>query len=251
MIRSDLRDRIRKKLGETTSAFWNDTEINDYINDGARDLAFRTKCIRGNTFVSTQDATANTVSAKDHEISFASIDPDIYAILEVYFHQTNEQWVKLIPTNRTELDIDFPGWKDSIGRTNPDTVPITYNFASEPGVPTHYYWDREEDLFGWWLPTSTAETNANNLRVYFMKQHVNLSGDSDEPQIPEPLQLAIIDYGIAQGLEDRGWQEKANDRWNKYFSRMKDYMMERCREQEDEDLIMKNYKNVSGRSRRI
>ena len=189
------------------------------------------------------------MSAKDHEISFVSLDPNIYSILECYFHQTGERWVKLIPTNRTELDTDFPGWKDDIGRTNTGTSPTTYNFASNPGVPKYYYWDREEDLFGWWLPTSTAEATVNNLRIYIQKKHIDLSADGDEPQIPEPLQLAIIDYGIAQGLEDRGWQEKGNDRWTKYFSRIKDYMAERNREQEDEDLIMKNYKNITGRAR--
>ena len=251
MIRSSLRDKIRKKLGETTSAFWNDTEINDYINDGARDLSFRAKCIRANTFVTTQDATENSVSEKNHEISFASIDPNIYAILEVYFHQAGNsvtpRWVKLNPTNRTELDITSPGWKDDIGHTN--LTAGTFNTASRPGVPTHYYWDREEDLFGWWLPSNTTQTSSDNLRIYYMLRHIDLSGDGDEPQIPEPLQLAIIDYGIAQGLEDRGWQEKANDRWDKFFTRIKDYQMERNREQEDEDLIMKNYKNISGGQR--
>ena len=82
------------------------------------------------------------------------------------------------------------------------------------------------------------------MRVYFCKKHTDLTTDSEEPQIPEPLQLTIIDYGIAQGLEDRGWQEKANDRWQKYYTRMREYMAERNREQEDEDLIMKNYRNV-------
>ena len=71
-----------------------------------------------------------------------------------------------------------------------------------------------------------------------------MSGDSDEPQIPEPLQLAIIDFGIAQGLEDRQWLDRGNGRWEKYFSRLQQYMAERIREVEDEDLIMKNYRNV-------
>ena len=245
MIRSALRDKIRKKLGETTSAFWSNDELNVYINDGCRDLSFRTKCIRANTYVSTTDCTANTTVAGTNEISFISIDPKIYAILEVYFHESGQNWIKLEPTSRTELDLTHAGWKDNVGREYTDPSPTThYNYESEPGTPTMYYWDREEDLFGWWVPTDTEQTNANNIRIYYTKSHTDLSGDSDEPTIPEPLQLAIIDYGIAQGLEDRQWLDRGNDRWEKYHARIGAYMAERCREVEDEDLIMKNYKNV-------
>ena len=245
MIRSAIRNKIRKKLGETTSAFWTNEELNVYINDGCRDISFRAKCIRGNTYVSTTDCTANIIAEGTNEISFLSIDEDIYAVLEVYFHEAGQNWIKLDPTSRTELDINNQGWKDNVGRTYVDTTPTTnYNWESEPGTPTHYYWDREEDLFGWWVPTDTEQTTANNIRIYYSKKHSDLSGDSDEPQIPEPLQLAIIDYGIAQGLEDRQWLDRGNDRWDKYFKRIEAYMSERCREVEDEDLIMKNYRNV-------
>jgi len=244
MNRGNLRDRIRKKLGETTSAFWTDTEINDYINDGCRDISYKSKCLRANTYVTTTDCTQNTSSAGTTEISFVSIDPLIYSVLEVYFHEDGANWIKLDPTNRTELDIIDSGWKDAVGRTYNDGATTYYNYESEAGTPVKYYWDREEDLFGWWVPTDTQQTNSNNMRVYFCKKHTDLTTDSEEPQIPEPLQLTIIDYGIAQGLEDRGWQEKANDRWQKYYTRMREYMAERNREQEDEDLIMKNYRNV-------
>ena len=250
MDRGTLRDRIRKKLGETTSAFWTDDEINDYINDGCRDIAFRTKCIRDNVYYSTTDCTQTSAVAPatgtsgTSEVSLISIASDIYSILEVYFHEDGANWVKLDPTSRTELDIENPGWKDAVGYTYVDGTTTYYNYGGEPGTPIKYYWDREEDLFGWWLPTDAEQTTTNNMRIYYCKQHANLSGDTDEPTIPEPLQLAIIDFGIAQGLEDRQWLDRGNDRWDKYFSRLNAYMTERNREVEDEDLIMKNYRNV-------
>ena len=244
MQRSDLRDRIRKKLGETTSAFWSDAEINDYINDGCRDISYRTKCLRDNTYYSTTDCTQNTSTEGTSEIALTDIDENIYSVLEVYFHEAGENWIKLEPSSRTELDIDNPGWKDQVGRTYVDGATTYYNYGSEPGTPTHYYWDREEDLFGWWVPTDTEQTTTDNLRIYFCKRHVDLSGDTQSPQIPQPLELAIIDYAVAQGLEDRQWLDRANDRWTKYYARLDSYMVERNREVEDEDLIMKNYRNV-------
>ena len=245
MQRSALRARIRKHLGETTSAFWTDTEINDYINDGCRDIAFKTKCIRSNGYITTSDCTQNTSTPGTSEVAFTSIDSNILSILEVYFHESGENWIKLIPTSRTELDIVNPGWKDQVGRTYVDGATTYYNYGSEPGTPTHYYWDREENLFGWWVPTDTEQTTSNNIRVYFCKQHTNLTGDTQEPQIPQPLELAIIDYAVATGLEDRQWLDRANDRWAKYASRITAYMVERNNEySEDEDLIMKNYNNI-------
>lgn len=250
MNRGTIRDRIRKKLGETTSAFWTDTEIDDYINDGCRDIAFRTKCIRANVYYSTTDCTQTSAVAPatgtsgTTEVSLLSISPDIYSILEVYFHEDGANWIKLDPTSRTELDIENQGWKDAVGYTKVDGAITYYNYDNEAGTPIKYYWDREEDLFGWWVPTDTEQTNTNNMRIYYCKQHADLSGDNDEPTIPEPLQLAIIDYGIAQGLEDRQWLDRGNDRWDKYFKRLNSYMTERIREVEDEDLIMKNYRNV-------
>jgi hypothetical protein len=246
MNRGTLRSRVRKKLGETTSAFWTDTELDDYINDGCRDIAFRTKCIRGNTYLTTSDCTQNITAEGFAEISFLSIDSEIYSILEVYFHEANENWIKLQPTSRTELDVLNAGWKDAVGSTNSQIAfpDITYNYQDEAGTPTHYYWDREEDLFGWWVPTETDQVSSDNMRIYYTKQHIDMTSDATVPSIPQALELAIIDYGIAQGLEDRQWLDRGNDRWTKYYARLDAYMAERNREVEDEDLIMKNYRNV-------
>jgi len=244
MQRGAIRDKIRKKLGEMTSAFWTDSEINEYINDGCRDISYKAKCLRDNKYLSTTDCTQNTSVAGSNEVSLISIDSNIYSVLEVYFHEAGEHWIKLEPTDRTELDIINPGWRDMVGRTFVDGPTTYYNYGSLPGTPTKYYWDREEDLFGWWVPTDTEQTTANNIRVYFCKKHVDMTTDSQTPTIPQPLELAIIDYAIAQGLEDRGWQDRANDRCTKYSSRMQGYMSERNREIEDEDLIMKNYRNI-------
>jgi len=246
MIRSDIRDRIRKKLGETTSAFWSDSEINNYINDGCRDISFRTKCLRTNGYLTAANCVQNTASAAASEVALTSISTAIYSVNEVYFLVDKKHWTKMESMAREEMDVDYPGWRDAIGRTYTDTSSgVTYyNYESMPGTPTHYYWDRAENIFGWYVPASADQSTSNNIRIYYSYKHTDLTSDTQEPTIPEPLTNAIIDYAIATGLEDRGWGDKANDRWNKYFAKLNDYNVEKSREREDEEIVTRNYRNI-------
>jgi hypothetical protein len=121
----------------------------------------------------------------------------------------------------------------------------TYNFESRAGTPTHYYWDRERDLLGIWVPPNSENSIlGNNVHVYYLQKHENLGDDSESPTIPEPLHQAIIDWVVYTGLDTRGWGDKSNDAFAKYIAKINDYITERKREREDEVLISKNYRNV-------
>lgn len=260
MTRLQLRTLVRKRLMETTAAFWTDSQINQWINDACRDLSYRTKCLRSNSYISTTDCTqvvagdgTFTGSSNTNEIQLTSINTNIYAVLEVYFKREGTNWDRLIPTNRKDMDWEYPGWRDDVGYTwiDPDSAApgVAYtNYGSNPGVPTHYYWNREENLFGWWLPTDTANTTSNNIHVFYTLVHTDIAldstGDTQSPTIPEPLQLAIVEFVVATGFASRGWGDKENDAWSKYFSKIKDYHIEKERAQvDDQDIIMKPYRN--------
>lgn len=43
MIRSEIRSRIRKKLGETTALFWTDAELNSWMEDAQKDIVWKAK----------------------------------------------------------------------------------------------------------------------------------------------------------------------------------------------------------------
>jgi len=49
---------------------------------------------------------------------------------------------------------------------------------------------------------------------------------------------------VASGLEDRGWGDRANDMWNKYKMKLKEYQTERRVEREDDDIVMKSIYNI-------
>lgn len=220
MTRTRIRDLIRKRLGETTASFWTETELNDWINDGMRDIAYRTKCVK-------KDGTITTTSSQEYTVS--SSFPNYIAVLEVYMYQDATTWVKLTKTSRERLDREQAGWK-----------------SADSSVPQEYYFSKEEDVLGLYPKCNTLNQGTNYLEVYYADDSTDMSSDSDTPtNIPFALQLAIVDFAVATGYETRGYGDKANDAWGKYSGRTRGYEVERDREaMVDDELVMKNYKNI-------
>jgi len=244
MTRQEIRDMSRKKLGETTSAFWTDSELNTYINLGCKDVAWRSKSLRTTGNIVVSSCEAGTVSQKYSEFTISTYLPDCFAVNEVYFKQDNEDYVRLEPTTREELDALDPAWQSLVGYTADATSGTpTYNFDSTCSIPQKYYWSREEDVIGIYPPPDDGQDGAD-LKVYYSYNHSDLSGEADIPTLPTPLHLAVVDFVAASGLEDRGWGDRANDMWQKYFSKIKDYAVEKKNEREDDEIIMKSYRNI-------
>jgi hypothetical protein len=224
MTRQEIRDLARKRLGETTAAFWSDAELNSWINDAQRDIAYRSKSLKTNTTMAPADDTSEYV------LSLAF--PKVTSIHEVYFQNLSGEWSKLIPTSRTELDNMYPGW---LGADSADE-------------PTHYWWDREDDIFYLYPAVTTTVvieneiTTSVSVKCYYTLDSTDLSGDNDTSTLPSHLHLAIVDFVVATGFDSRGWNEKANDAWAKCYQRVSDYKVELHREREDDDLIMRNYR---------
>jgi len=221
MTRSEIRSLIRKRLGETTASFWSDTELNSWINDACTDVAFRSKCLKGVNYFTTITGTG------EYAMSALVTAATVLSINEVYYLQNGLTWQKLEATSRTELDIMNPTWK-----------------STDAGTPQKYYFDREEDIFGLFQKPDTDNAGTSYGQIYYTKAHVDISGDSESPQVPDYLQPAVVDFVVANGYEQRGFGDKANDAWQKYYSKIHDYQVERHREKEDEDIVMKNYRNI-------
>lgn len=248
MTRLELRTFVRKGLGDVTAAFWTDTEINSMITVACNDLAYKAKCVRTHGFLSTVEVVQNDTAQLSNEYDLSSTFPGIYAVLEAYLLKDGTEWTRLIPTTRQELDEDEGEWFASLGYTYLNAPVLgdsyfTYNKNCQSGIPTKYYWDREENIFGLYLPPNASNAGTDRVKVFYAKTHTPMTADGSNPDIPEPLHLAVIDHCKAVGFEQRGWGDKANDAWQKYFARIKDYLVERHREREDEDVIMRNYRN--------
>ena len=83
MTLEEIRDIARKKLGETTAAFWTDTEVNSYINLGCKDIAFRTKCLRDNTTIGVVSCEATTAgsAADSNEYTISDYISNFFAVI--------------------------------------------------------------------------------------------------------------------------------------------------------------------------
>lgn len=214
-----IRGLVRKRLGETTAAFWQDSELNGYINDGIQDIAYKTKCI----------VTSSTFNAFTDQASYGlqSNLPTAWSITEMYFYNiTTLKWYKLRSTSRTELDETQPGW-----------------MSAPSQLPYQFWWDRELDTIYVYPAPSSTYVSSQCVKAFYSTQAPAVANDTDIPSIPQPMHLAIIDYAVAFAFETRGFGDKANDAWNKYKTRMMDYDTERGREREDDNIVMKGYKN--------
>jgi hypothetical protein len=243
----ELRTQCRKRLGDVTSAYWTDAELNKYINEALRDISFKTKSIKDNGYITVTGCESSTVSEKVREWTLSVTFPDILSVEDAYFQMDGTKWDKLIPMSREALDSENPAWYSNVGYTSTArfiaTTEIDYNFNSQPSTPRYYYWDREEDLIGI-DPPPNAQNAGANFRVFYTKLQPDLTVDTDEPVLPENVHKIAINYVAALGYEDRGWGERANDQWEKYYQKLRDYEIEIDREREDEEIIMRSYKNV-------
>jgi hypothetical protein len=237
-----IRTLVRKRLGDANGAFWTDTELNTYINDGCRDAAFRTKCLKANGYITPTSCSSSTASAGVQEWTLSTTFTGIYSVEDVYYF-VNDIWEKLIPSSRDDLNNESDGWRGNIGYTVTNGT-TTYNYGGNPSVPTHYYWDREEDVFGVDPPPDSDHVGTDYMRIYYTITHTDVSSDGATPTLPEPLHQAVVNFACATGFEDRGWGDRANDQWSKFFKRITDYTVETNREREDEEIIMKPIRNL-------
>ena len=241
MNRLEIRTLTRKRLGETSAAFWSDAEINTYINLGQSDVAQRTLCLRTTGYISTTEVVANSSAEIPSEWTLSTNFPNILAVTGAFFHRNGKNWVGLDSMTTGDLDTEFEGWRDAVGRTL--TEPITYNYECQPSIPNWYWWDVEEDKIGIYPPCNAENATPNNLMVDYAYDTTDMSGDS-VPQIPRRLHLAIADFAIATGFETRGLQDKANDVWDKYFTRLRDYHINKLRGDEDANYMTKTHRSV-------
>jgi len=224
MTRLQLRNLIRKRLGETTAAFWDDTELNQWINNAGHDVAYKTKCIKANGYITT---------TSDGEYTLSNSFPNWLSVLRVYMYSDAQNWIKLIQTDENRLDEEVPGWKNA-----------------DASTPYKYYEDRERDLLGLFPTPNSTNQGTDYLQVYYANDFTDITSDEDDlltiHKIPFELQTAMGDWVVATGYETRGWGEKANDAWSKYASKLQHYVTERDTEKQvdEEALLMKNYRNI-------
>jgi len=222
MTRLQIRNMARKRLGETSGVFWSDDELNGWIDQAGHDLAFKTKSIRTNGYMTPVSSQA--------DYALTTYFSTLLAVLELYHKTGGTTWKKLEPiTSRQDFDLKYPGWMNT-----------------SAGTPHSYFYDKEEDNLQLYPKPNSTNASTNYVRVYYARTYTAMTSDTGSngtPTLPEPLHLAMVDWTVSLGYETRGYGDKANDAMAKYEKKIADYLRERQREKEDDEIIMRSYRH--------
>lgn len=217
MTRGEIRNLARKRLGETTSAFWSDTELNDWIDEAGHACAKLSKSIRTSGKMTTVEDQA--------EYTVSTHFPTLEHITRVELYKDGDKWIALYSTSRTALDQQSEGW-----------------VSSESSTPRYYYWVEEEDIIGLYPSPNSLNAGTDYLKVYYANDYTDITDDNVSPALPVHLHMALVFYVCAEGFGSRGYGEKENDMWTKYYGRTNEYLGLKKNKEDDDDVTI-NYRN--------
>ena len=219
MTRGNIKTIARKKLGEATAVFFEEADLDLWVNEALIDIVWQTRCKRQRTLCSL---SVNTL-----RYTLSQLIPNVLRIITVrIYSDVLLKWRKLYEKDYDFLDERYPQW-----------------MSNDAATPLYYVYDREIDEF---IVFPKAQgtvavpdyTGTNYLEVYNSTLPTPLTDDNQTPtEIPVQLQPAITEYVVATGLEARGYQDIADNHWQKYTGKLGSYMTQREIE-EDESIEM-------------
>lgn len=222
MNRGEIRRLARKRLGETTAAFWTDDELNGWFNDAGHDIALKTNAIKDVGDIASVEGVA--------EYKLTTYFPDILSVERVYFKMDGKNFLPLTKQNHKEMDILFPGW-----------------LSFDSATPQNYLYEYERNK----TLTLSPKPNASNagtgyIRIYYSKDFTDVTADTTVISFDAILQKAMCDYIVAYGYEARGYLTKASATWKEYDRKILGYKaLKGMNDDDDCDSTIKPYKGVS------
>lgn len=171
-----IANKARYLLNESTAAFWTDTEMLQWINDGTLDIAAYTHCLEA---TETETLVTNTYE---------------YAIAENYLV------IKGVILDRGSGE--SPRYK-ALVKGN------IRSFGAQQDIGEPVYWTHWEDnLLVYPAPNSSA--SGDSLTVYLVERPTEIDALASSILVPKHYENALALYVAMQGmLKDRQY-EKAN-----------------------------------------
>lgn len=279
MIRSVLRSTVRMKLGEATATFWTDAMLNQWMDDGQKDIVQKAKLKRTR---GTFDTLPNTA-----RYTLTSIFPNFMRVVDGgvwIYDDDSEKWFKVNYATKEEMNRMYQDWPNADTDTYSAWVTSTAYIvgdliyvAGDPtvayvcatahtsgtwatdlaagywtvstwdisGVPQNYMEDLEENILELYPVPQPSCVGEDYCRVYYSKKPTPMASDASSPDLDTQglLEPALIEYVVATGFESRGYGDLANDHWSKYYDKIRSFMTEKDNK-EDEEIIMKNERNI-------
>lgn len=175
---------VRSLLDEPTAAFWSNTELTNWINEGCKDVARRAETKQAEAFI-TVVATTQVFSAP----------ADTYRIHRITFIQTP---TGVSPNTYT---LEFRGYMEmdqiwGINQNWPATYPLYYTLWTHP--PTLK------------IITYPVTSTPGKLNIFYYKQIVTATTTTSDIDILPGWEDVIYDYAMYRALRKDGdprWQE--------------------------------------------
>lgn len=189
---SDIQTRVRDLLNESTAGMFTDAAIKRWINDGERDIAIKALCLES-IYSKTTTASTRTVATPYNKVMHVEYVPGSGNPVGL---------VKITPLHVGNVPVD--------GSTPQYWFPWGKTIGIEPLSASTY----TLNVYASILPT------------------IEMSDNTDEPQIPKAFHEDIVTYAVYRGLI-RKWMFRASaGEYVKYISSI----------QAKRDLIIERYK---------
>ena len=160
MTLSEMITAVRSQIAEpseTTDKFWTDDEITQWINNGYRQFCMITKIVK-DLFVKTYEEETRE---KTFTVDFAQID-------RVEWENEDEDIIELLPIAMEDVD---------------------FTSDAETNTPEKYYL-RSYNVIG----LEPVPDEDGTLNVYCSYVPEELSGNDNEPMIPEVFHDALVEF---------------------------------------------------------
>lgn len=184
---SEIRTKVRDEIKDSTTTFFSDAQINDYLNHALKELAKDAKVEADWTTNLVADTATYTLPTNCLQIQVVEVDADDDGTYEVY-------------------------------------KPIPYKQVLEGRVTDGYWYVRDRVLT--LLETPDAAVT-DGLKIYGYKTPDTLSNDSDEHDLGSKYDWALVFYAVQQCYERRESWDKAAYYEKKYKDEKKTLMADR------------------------
>lgn len=158
---SDLKLRVRDLLNESTAAFYSDTEIGVWLNDGQYDIASKGLCLESIQSLSI-------VSARTVAITIVPV---------------KTLYVEYVPNSGTPIGLV-------------EITPLMIGHVDISGAAPQYWFQ-----FGGYIGIEPKPATTYSLNAYTaILPQATLSNDTDEPTIQSKFIPLMVQYAYIQGL---------------------------------------------------
>ena len=207
MTRGQIKTTARKKLGEATAVFFTEADLDQWFTDGCIDVVWKTMCNQKRSLVTTIAVTADPEVV--YRYTLTSLVPNCLKIISARIWSSDVlQWRRLTEKTYDFLDQTYPQWE-----------------SYTPATPLYYVYSRPVNEFILFPSAQADYVGTGFLELYSSTYPTVLTLDSQVPtEIPTMLQQAITEWMVATGLEARGYQDIADNHWQKYEQKLVSYL---------------------------